>query len=112
MLTVPVAVFVQPLVAVTVTVYVPALTALRFWLVELLLQANVAPLEVSVNPPLYGAEQLLLGIEAVVAVGSVGVLLIVACAVLVQPLVAVTVTVYVPPFTLLKVADVPPPVHW
>ena len=71
MLTVPVAVFVQPFAAVTVTVYVPALTALRFWLVELLLQENVAPLEVSVNPPLYGAEQLLLGIEAVVAVGKI-----------------------------------------
>ena len=71
MLTVPVAVFVQPLVAVTVTVYVPALTALRFWLVELLLHTNVAPLEVSVKPPLYGVEQLLLGMGVVEAVGRV-----------------------------------------
>ena len=53
-----------------------------------------------------------MGVEAVEAVGSVGVLLMVACAVSVQPFAAVTVTVYVPPFTLLKVADVPPPVHW
>ena len=111
MLTVPVAVFVQPFVAVTVTVYVPALTALRFWLVELLLHTNVAPLEVSVKPPLYGVEQLLLSVAVILAVGNVGVLLIVACAVFVQPLVAVTVTVYVPPLTLLKLALVVPPVH-
>ena len=93
MLTVPVAVLVQPLVAVTVTVYVPALTVDKFWLLLPSLHANVAPLEVSVKPPLYGVEQLLLSVGAMVAVGNVGVLLIVACVVLVEPLVAVTVTV-------------------
>ena len=51
-LTVALAVFVQPLAAVTVTVYVPAETVLRFWVVAPLLQTKLLPLLVKLTAPL------------------------------------------------------------
>ncbi len=52
---------------------------------------------------------MVLGVEEIVAVGKDGALLIVALVVEVQPLVSVTVTLYVPPEAIL-IPDVVAPV--
>ena len=91
--TVALAVFVQPFAPVTVTLNAPTCKPLRFWVVALLLHIKLVPLLVSVTAPLNGVAQLVLFVGLALAVGRVGVLLIVALAVFVQPFAPVTVTV-------------------
>ena len=91
-LTVALAVLVQPFAAVTVTEKVPACKPLRFCVVALLLQIKFVAVVVRLTAPL-GGVQLVLSVAAALAVGLLGVLATVALAVLVQPFAAVTVTI-------------------
>ena len=69
--TVPLTTVVQLFAPVMVTIYVPALTAVRFWLVLPLLHKKDVPLVTKLIPPLKGAEQLVLLLMVAVAVGNV-----------------------------------------
>jgi hypothetical protein len=100
--TVAVAELKQPLAATPVTEYVPTVVALNVLLVVLLLQVYVlAPLAVSKTD---GAWQMLAGLGLMLTVGLFSVM--VAVAVLKQPLPSTPVTEYVPAVVALNVLSV------